>query len=98
MPPVTVSKVLNDVESIITGPYLDGLQQYGVSKPRLVQTLVLDSEDPPNPFDKDDAGNRIKDLIGDGVFPEPVDDNEGVYAVFLPLHGGRQGAHAASRP
>ncbi len=89
-PPVTVSKVLNDVQSIITGPYLDGLQQYGVSKPRLVQTVVLDSEDPPNPFDKDDAGNRIKDLIGDGVFPEPVDDNEGVYAVFLPsMVGGK---------
>jgi uncharacterized protein DUF3892 len=65
-PPVTVSQVLNDVESIITGPYLDGLQQYGVSKPQLVQTLVLDNEDPPNPFDKDAAGNRIKDLIGDG--------------------------------
>src|SRR5438270_2304304 len=80
--------MLSNVESINTGPYLDGPLQYRVSKPRLVQTLVLDSEDPPNPFDKDDAGNRIKDLIGDGVFPEPVNDNEAAYAVFLPSKVG----------
>ncbi len=88
-PPVSVTQVVSDAQSILTGPYLDGLAQYGVSKPRFDRVLVLDNEDPPNPFDKDDAGNKVKDLIGNGVFPEPINDNiDAAYAVFLPSKVG----------
>jgi hypothetical protein len=80
---------VSDVQSILSGPYLDGLAQYGISRPHLDRVLVLGTEDPPNPFDKDDAGNRVKDLIGDGVFPEPINDFiDAAYAVILPMRVG----------
>ena len=85
VPPVSVTQVVSDVQSILSGPYLDGLAQYGVSRPHLDSVLVLNTEDPPNPFDKDDAGNLVKNLIGAGVFPEPINDFiDAAYAVILP--------------
>jgi len=84
-PPVTMGEVLNDVESVLAGPYLLGLEQYGISSVSLDRILNLTNEDPPNPFDADAAGDRVKNLIGDGVFPEPIQDNfPAVYAVFYP--------------
>ena len=84
-PPVTMGEVINDVESVLAGPYLDGLDQYGISGAFVDRVHKLTNEDPPNPFGLDDAGDRVKDLIGDGTFPEPIQDNlPSVYAVFLP--------------
>ena len=49
VPPVSVTQVVSDVQSILSGPYLDGLAQYGVSRPHLDSVLVLNTEDPTIP-------------------------------------------------
>jgi Protein of unknown function (DUF3892) len=83
--PVTMFEVMADVESILGGPYLAGLQQYGVSGAHLDRVILLTNEEPPNPFSDDDAADRVGRLMDDGVVPEPEDDNPpAVYAVFLP--------------
>jgi hypothetical protein len=84
-PPVSMSTVISDVESILAGPYLLGLAQYDVQRAFVSQIHQLTDEDPPNPFSLGDASDRINRLIDDGVFPELDGDNPPVvYAVFLP--------------
>ncbi len=83
--PVSMFEVMADVQSILGGPYLAGLEQYGVSGAYLDRIILLTNEDPPNPFDKDDAADRVGRLMDDGVVPEPDEDNPpALYAVFLP--------------
>jgi hypothetical protein len=82
--PVSVGDAMNDLQSIVSGPYLDGLDEYEVSGARVDCVIDLTTEDPPNPIGLDDAGNRIKGLIDDGVVPEPDDDvPSSIYVVFL---------------
>jgi hypothetical protein len=84
-PPVTMTSVISDVQTILAGPYLAGLQQYGVSHVYLDRIFDHSLEDPPNPFGEDDAGDRVKQMIDDGVVPHPDEENiPVVYMVFLP--------------
>src|SRR5262249_4652364 len=48
--------------------------------------VTMLSDNPPNNFEcQDNVGNRIWDLIDDGVFPEPDDDGGRIlYVVFMP--------------
>lgn len=84
-PPVSMGTVVNDVETILAGPYLDGLEQYFVSDAHVDRVIDLTDEDPPNPLSADDPGNRVNRLIDDGVVPEPSEENvPAIYVVFLP--------------
>jgi len=90
--PVPMTSVIADVQSIVAGPYLLGLQQYAVSRVWVDRIIDLTDEDPPhNPFhgsgvlSQNDAEARIGQLISDGKVPEPDEDTTpAVYVVFLP--------------
>jgi hypothetical protein len=88
--PVKMGDVVADVQSIVAGPYLLGLEQYGVSRVWVDRVIDLSDEDPPNnPFDKGgitrgDHEDLVARLIDNGTVPEPEDDNWTVYVVFLP--------------
>jgi hypothetical protein len=84
-PPASMTTVINDVETILAGPYLEGLQQYAVSHVHVDRVIDLSLEDPPNPIGEDDAGDRVKQMIDDGVVPHPDEETTpAVYVVFLP--------------
>ena len=84
-PAVPMASVISDVQSIVSGPYLDGLAQYSVGKPFVGRVLTLTDEDPPNPIGKGDAADRVGRLMDDGVLPEPDQDTvPAVNVVFLP--------------
>jgi hypothetical protein len=90
--PVAMTTVITDVQSIVAGPYLTGLQQYAVSRVWVDRAIDLTDEDPPNnPFNgsgvltQNDAEARIGQLISDGKVPEPDEDTTpAIYVVFLP--------------
>ncbi|MGH8860363.1 MAG: hypothetical protein ACRDVG_03860 [Jatrophihabitantaceae bacterium] len=89
--PVKMADVVADVQSIVAGPYLLGLEQYGVSRVWVDRVVDLSEEDPPNnPFDKGgitrgDHEDLVARLIDNGTVPEPEDDApSALYAVFLP--------------
>jgi Protein of unknown function (DUF3892) len=83
--PVPMGTVVGDVQSIATGPYLDGLEQYGVSGAYVDRIIELTDEDPPNPFNYHDGEDRVSSLIDDNVVPEPDEENvTAIYVVLLP--------------
>jgi hypothetical protein len=80
----SASEVTAATQSMLSGPYLSGLLQYGVYLGALRGATFV-SADPPNPLSKDDWHNKIWDLIDDGTFPEPDDPGGGnLYMLILP--------------
>src|SRR5450755_4187327 len=81
----TETQVRDAVVSIISGPYLLKLRQYGIGPATLRGTSTIISPDPPSPFSSDDVRNLIWDLIDQGEFPEPDDPGgRNLYAVIMP--------------
>jgi hypothetical protein len=83
--PTSKNTVIGDVDTILAGPYLEGLVQYGVYQVHVDRIIDLSLEDPPNPIGDDDAGDRVKKLIDDGVLPQPDEETTpAISVVFLP--------------
>lgn len=81
----SAGSVVNAVQSILSGPYMSALGQYGVGSAQLRSSIVVTSPQPPNPFSDSDVGNLVWDLIDQGTFPEPDDDGGRIlYAVIMP--------------
>jgi len=84
-PVVPHLEIVADVESIVGGPYLDAAQQYGVESAWVDRVVLRTDVEPPNPVSGDDVADLIKDMIDNGTFPEPDDDQTTpIYVVFLP--------------
>jgi len=76
--------VANDIASILTGPYVSALDQYGVSPARF-GAAYLDTSNPPNPFNTGNVQNKITDLIDNGTLPEPDEEpNDQFHCVLMP--------------
>lgn len=69
----TTSSVINAVDSILTGPYFNALNQYGVGSGTLADAWIITSPNPNNPFSEDDVSDMVWNLIDAGYFPEPDD-------------------------
>jgi hypothetical protein len=97
-PPVPSANIVSDVETILAGPYLDATRQYGITNAYVDRVLTHATDDPPNPFQNQDAGNFIAGLIENGTFPEPDDDyRAALYVVFLPQQVGPPGMQQTLR-
>lgn len=62
------------VQSILAGPYMSGLRQYGVKRCPFGGALIVTSPNPPlapNTFSEDNVQSIIQSLIDQGTFPEP---------------------------
>jgi hypothetical protein len=70
---------------ILGSPYLSELEDYGFQSLTLDPPIIL-SPGPPTPtYTGSDAKNRVWDLIDDGHYPEPDEDNGRiVYMLFAP--------------
>jgi hypothetical protein len=95
--PVLTSQVIADVKSMVSGPYLDAVKQYGAAGAFVDRVVNLTGEDPPNPVTQANVANRVIKLIDDEVVPEPDEDfTTAFYLVFLPRRVG--GALLATPP
>ena len=85
------------VQSLLSGPYMAGLLQYGIGMGSLRGTTFV-PYDPPNPIPPQDAGTLVQSLIYNGTFPFPDDaGGRNLYILVTPpgtgLPGGLQGFH-----
>lgn len=88
--------VVNDVASILAGPYQAALTQYVNSNPAKLELVYRASGDPPNPFSQSDVENLVLGAWNAGqIFNDPG----GFFCVMMPpgttFNGGAVGAHSA---
>ncbi|HUA93330.1 MAG TPA: hypothetical protein VL991_12230 [Terracidiphilus sp.] len=84
---VTSAKQL--VTDLLTGPYMNGLAQYGVARGALVNTVVVDTKNYPAPatWDVNDGNDltQLKTWFTANVLAAPPKDNtDGVFFIVLP--------------
>jgi hypothetical protein len=86
-PSPSIGQVIHAVNSILHGPYMSGLAQYGVSGGNLSGAWIVTGREPNNPFSTDDVHGIISDLIDQGSFPEPDDPGgRNLYMFVLPAN------------
>src|SRR5438067_4686132 len=74
-PPVAPTDIQNRVNSILNGPYMSKLTQYGCAgKGRIRGTTFVTDQDPPNPFNDGSVQSFIIGLTDDETLPEPDED------------------------
>ncbi len=69
----SAGSVVNAVDSILSGPYFNGLSQYGVGSGQVADAFIITSPNPNNPFSDGDVSDMVWNLIDAGFFPEPDD-------------------------
>jgi hypothetical protein len=76
------------VQSILSGPYMSGLRQYGVKRCPFGGALIVTSPNPPfapNTFSDQNIQGVIQPLIDQGTFPEPDEPGgRNLYFVIMP--------------
>jgi hypothetical protein len=88
--------ILASVQTILRGPWMSGLRQYGIRRCNLRGAVVVTGPAPPGTYVDNDVKDLVWALIDDNKFPEP-DDSGGriIYMVFMPPYGpgGIRGKH-----
>jgi hypothetical protein len=75
------------VQSILSGPYMSGLLQYGVRRCSFGNAQIINSNPPflPNKFTDPTVQNLMQNLIDNGNFPEPDEPGgRNLYFVMMP--------------
>jgi hypothetical protein len=75
------------VQSILAGPWMSGLRQYGIKHCPFGSSSVVPTDPPflPHTFDNGDVENLIQSRIDAGQFPEPDEPGgRNLYIVFMP--------------
>lgn len=84
------AQVNNALASLLAGPYMTYLAQYGVHRGKLRGTTFATNSE-PGTFSFNAVGNFIVNLLDNDQLPEPDDDWPNVYAVIMPLNSAFQG-------
>jgi hypothetical protein len=72
-------------KDLVTGPYLNGLAQYGVGRGSMAGTARIDDTAPPATLSEDEARDRIKGFVSDIIPEKPaIDETSLLYVLFLP--------------
>ena len=94
--------IVNAVQSILSGPWMAGLRQYGIHRCNFGGAVVVTNPAPPGNFNDGDVEDLVWALIDDNKFPEPDDPGgRNLYMVFLPPGasygpGGIRGKHVVA--
>jgi hypothetical protein len=80
-------EILWAIRSLLMGPYMSGLAQYGVGKATLDPNPVFTgfAPDPPQNFTRADIENMLKTFIDSGQLPGPSTNPQALLCVFTPL-------------
>jgi hypothetical protein len=92
--------IIAAVQTILKGPYMSGLRQYGVKRCSFGDAVVVTAPGPPSSFDDGDVQDLIILLIESNDFPPPVEERN-LFCVFMPpgttySPGGVRGSHSAT--
>jgi hypothetical protein len=84
----SAGEIISAVQSILVGPYLSALRQYGIKRSPLGGAIVVSDPGPPYPpetFTDENVGDLIWTLIDNDHFPEPDEAGGGnLYLVIMP--------------
>jgi hypothetical protein len=92
-PVPAIADIESAVQIIVSGPYMDSLNQYGVGRGSVRGTtiwpfdppvVVPQLDNPGRPFTFQDAGRLVTGLIDGGTLPEPDEDWQLLHCVFVP--------------
>jgi hypothetical protein len=74
------------VQSILDGPWMAGLRQYGVHRCAFGSSSVVGTDPPflPHTFDNGDVQDMIQAQIDSGADPHPEQRGRNLYIVFMP--------------
>ncbi len=91
------NQVVTAVQSILSGPYLSQMRQYGYQSVTL-RGVTYATSNPPVNYTSDDANTLVWNLIDSGAFPEPDEPGGRIlYMVVMPrgtvAPGNDLGAH-----
>ncbi len=95
----SANAVLGAVQSILRGPWMSGLRQYGVRRCTFGGSVVVTNPAPPDVYTASDVKDMVWALIDDNRFPEPDEPGgRNLYMVFMPQGtvygpGGIRGMH-----
>jgi hypothetical protein len=77
--------ITSSVATMLTGPYLTGLEQYrGIGRGFLRGATVVSNSTPPNGFTDGQVSTFINNQINAGTLPTPDADNGTLYMVVMP--------------
>ncbi|MEA3200509.1 MAG: hypothetical protein QOE90_1937 [Thermoplasmata archaeon] len=99
----SASAVLRAIDSILAGPYMNTLNQYGVGRATIADAFIITSPNPPASFSESNVQDMVWSLIDAGDFPEPDDagGNNELFAFIMPpgtssSTAGRGGFHSTA--
>jgi hypothetical protein len=84
-------RVTNAVTSLLAGPYMTYLAQYGVHRGNVRGTTFANDSEPGPSFSFASVGAFIQSLLDQDRLPEPDDEWPIIYAVIMPLNSAFQG-------
>jgi hypothetical protein len=81
-----VGSLGDTIKRIISGPFMDGLQQYGVTGKCLCKEACVDSRDPSDArLDRAEVLSELKSLVRTGQVDAPKSDEKNLlYVIFTP--------------
>lgn len=91
-PVPAIADIKSAVQRIVSGPYMDNLNQYGVGRGSVRgitiwpfdPPVVFPQLDKPGPFTFQDVGRLVAGLIEGESLPEPDEDWQLLHCVFVP--------------
>lgn len=106
--PTTVTNLKQMLSDLVTGPFMNGLVQYGVQRGTLLAPIVIDDTQPPATIVYTDTQNHLRDDITKKLIswidagrvpppPSPSDSNQ-LYLIFPPPGTTPQMYNGASDP
>jgi hypothetical protein len=95
----SAGNILAAVQTLLAGPYLAEMRQYGFQGITLRGATNFTTPNPPVNFKTSDVGDIVWSAIDQGIFPEPDDDGGRIlYMVFMPTGtngpASARGAHS----
>jgi hypothetical protein len=83
----SANQIISAVQTILSGPYMSALRQYGVWRGHFAGSLIVTSPNAPTgTFSEQQVKDLVWALIDDGHYPEPDDtDGRNLYCVILPV-------------
>jgi hypothetical protein len=106
--PNTVQNIRQMVLDLVTGPFMNGMAQYGVHRGSVHEPIVIDDQNPPKSIVYYDANNKLQDditkalirWIAAGLVPPPTSptDIKQLYLIIPPPESQFQTYNNAQDP
>jgi hypothetical protein len=94
--PATAKNLRQMISDIVTGPFMNGLAQYGIQRGSMIEPILIDDKNPPATITYTDNKNTLVDeitkqlikwIMTDKIVPPPLSDDDinQFYIIVPPL-------------